>query len=265
MRQAALRIGMITPSSNTVLEPVTSALTRDLADVSVHFTRLRVTRISLDPQDTDQFAQEAFVRAAQLLADARVDVIAWHGTSGSWLGPDHDRQMCRAIEDATGIRATTATLALLAALEHCRTQRLGLLTPYTDDLAGAITGHYAARGFPVHAAHHFARTTNYDFALTTDGELDTAFDTLAARGCDTVAVVCTNLRAAHLAKRWEQRRPVTVVDSVAATLWQALRLAGDATPIQGYGRLLADLPPIAAAPAGPRHPHATPDAHHTQT
>jgi maleate isomerase len=38
-----VRIGILTPSSNTVLEPVTHEMTRGLNDVSVHFSRLRVT------------------------------------------------------------------------------------------------------------------------------------------------------------------------------------------------------------------------------
>lgn len=239
MQPAARRIGMITPSSNTVLEPVTFELAGAGQDVSVHFSRLRVTRISLDTADLEQFGQEAFVQAAELLSDAQVDVIAWNGTSGSWLGPEYDERVCRAITKATGRPATTSTLAILAALEVHGVSRLGLITPYEDEIADAIATNYAAQGFPVHAARHFGRTTNFDFALTTDEELDTAFVELAAQGCDAVAVVCTNIRAAHLAQGWETRTGLTVVDSVAATLWDALRRGGGRTPIQGYGALLA--------------------------
>ena len=35
------RVGMITPSLNTVLEPVTYALLADLPDVTAHFSRVR--------------------------------------------------------------------------------------------------------------------------------------------------------------------------------------------------------------------------------
>ncbi|MCM2388158.1 maleate cis-trans isomerase family protein [Streptomyces albipurpureus] len=251
MQPTARRIGMITPSSNTVAEPVTSDLARGLREVSLHVTRLRVTRISLAAADTEQFGEDAFVDAAGLLADARVDVIAWNGTSGSWLGPEYDRRVCGAMERATGGPATTSTLAVLAALQVCEVKRLGLLTPYTGDIVDAITVNYAAHGFPVRAGRHFGRTTNFDFALTTDDELDTAFEELAAQGCDAVAVVCTNLRAAHLARSWEARTGVTVIDSVAATLWDALRLSGGTTAIEGYGRLLA-------TPAG------TPEANSTE-
>ena len=41
------RLGMITPSSNTLLEPVTASLVGAFPEVSVHFTRIRVTEISL--------------------------------------------------------------------------------------------------------------------------------------------------------------------------------------------------------------------------
>ncbi len=242
MQPTARRIGMITPSSNTVVEPVTGELLTSRQDVSVHVTRLRVTSISLDPADTGQFGQDSFTDAARLLGDARVDVVAWNGTSGSWLGPGRDEHLCRAMEQVTDTPATTSTLAVLEALRTFEVRRLGLLTPYTRDVGDAIAAHYADHGFPVHAARHFGRTTNYDFALTTSAELDGAFDELAAADCDAVAVVCTNLRAAHLAAGWESRTGVLVVDSVAATLWQTLGLAGDTTPITGYGRLLAGPP-----------------------
>ncbi|CAI8057431.1 Glutathione hydrolase 2 [Geodia barretti] len=106
------RIGMITPSLNTVLEPVTYALLSDLPDVTAHFSRVRVTHISLGDDAASQFADEPMLAAARMLADARVHAICWNGTAGSWLGPDFDRRLCEAIARETGIPATSATLAL---------------------------------------------------------------------------------------------------------------------------------------------------------
>jgi maleate isomerase len=81
------RLGMIVPSSNTCVEPVTYQLIAAAgSDVSAHFTRLKVVRISLEAASTAQFATAPMRRAACLLADAHPDVIAWNGTSGSWLG-----------------------------------------------------------------------------------------------------------------------------------------------------------------------------------
>ena len=48
-------LGMLTPSSNTALEPLTSAMLGGLPEVSVHFGRFRVTEISLKDAALGQF------------------------------------------------------------------------------------------------------------------------------------------------------------------------------------------------------------------
>ena len=88
---------MLTPSSNTVLEPVSQAMLAGVPEVSVHFARFRVTEISLRDEASAQFQQARLLEAADLLADAKVDVIAWNGTSASWLGFDADRRLCEQI------------------------------------------------------------------------------------------------------------------------------------------------------------------------
>ena len=70
------RLGMITPSSNSVLEPVTSAMLHGVADITAHFSRFRVTEIALDAAALSQFDASAMLPAADLLADAKVDAIA---------------------------------------------------------------------------------------------------------------------------------------------------------------------------------------------
>ena len=92
-----MRLGMLTPSSNTVLEPVTAEILADRAGVTAHFSRLRVLQISLDGGSQAQFSHEPMLRAAELLADARVDSICWNGTSSGWLGFEQDRLLCEAI------------------------------------------------------------------------------------------------------------------------------------------------------------------------
>lgn len=42
-----IKLGMLTPSSNTALEPITSAMVSGLPNVSAHFSRFTVTEISL--------------------------------------------------------------------------------------------------------------------------------------------------------------------------------------------------------------------------
>src|SRR5947209_13033089 len=89
-----IRLGFLTPSSNTVLEPLTTAILDDLPEVTAHFSRFPVTEITLEEAARAQFEVTAISRAAELLAHARVDALAWSGTSSSWLGFDRDVELC---------------------------------------------------------------------------------------------------------------------------------------------------------------------------
>src|SRR5258708_19350140 len=128
------RVGMITPSSKSVLEPVTADILAGCSDVTAHFARLRVTEIALDAPALNQFDPGHMLPAAGLLADAKVGSIAWNGTSASWLGIARDQSLCAAIAAKTGIPATTSTLACLAPIALANSKRVGLVTPFTDDL-----------------------------------------------------------------------------------------------------------------------------------
>ena len=111
-----MSIGMLTPSSNTVLEPIMAARLADLPGASAHFSRFRVVAIDLGAASREQFDPAPVAAAAELLADARVEAICWNGTSGAWLGLDVDRALCGAVTARTGVPAATAPSALFEAL-----------------------------------------------------------------------------------------------------------------------------------------------------
>ena len=99
-------LGMLTPSSNTALEPITSAMLSGLPETSAHFSRFEVTEIALSPKALAQFDTDNILRAAELLAHAKVDVIGWNGTASGWLGFETDVKLCEQITAATGIPAS---------------------------------------------------------------------------------------------------------------------------------------------------------------
>ncbi len=53
---ASTRLGMLTPSSNTVLEPLTFSMLANQSDISAHFSRFRVLKISLEADSLDHFS-----------------------------------------------------------------------------------------------------------------------------------------------------------------------------------------------------------------
>jgi maleate isomerase len=218
------RLGMLTPSSNTVLEPVTMAMLADLPDVSAHFSRFRVTQIGLSEEDLDQFSHAEMIRAAELLGDANVDVIAWNGTSASWLGFEHDERLCDEIEDAIKIPGCTSVLAFREIFRRTGVRKVGLVTPYVDDVQQRIARNWAAAGFDCSAERHLGLSENFSFA-TVKEPIIAGMVRDVAEGCDAVAIVCTNLRGARLAAELEPEIGKPIYDSIAVTIWKCLQLA----------------------------------------
>ncbi|MBB6405537.1 aspartate/glutamate racemase family protein [Arthrobacter sp. AZCC_0090] len=236
------RIGMIVPSSNTCLEPQSYRILGDRQDVTIHFTRIPVTRIALDDSSDKQFDSAVMREAAALLATADVDVIAWNGTSGSWLGAAHDEALVREITEATGIPATTSTLAYLEAFKTFGTERIGMFTPYTGDVNDAVIESYAREGIKTVDHRHLNLSDNESFARVTDAEMLPGSLELAASNPDALIYLCTNLYGANITAEVEEATGVPVLDSVAVTLWHCLRLAGAPLLAPRWGRLLAELP-----------------------
>jgi maleate isomerase len=236
------RIGMITPSSNTMVEPITSAMTAPLIDsLSVHYTRIPVTRIALDQHSLDQFERAQMLTAARLLADARMDVICWNGTSGAWKGLDADRAICDAIMEETGVPATTGTLAQLEAFRAHGVRRYGLAVPYTEDVRDAIVRVYGEAGYECVRSAHLGISTNFEFA---EASLDALRDLIRradAPDAEAIVVVCTNLAAARVVEELERELGKPVHDSLVVSLWHPLRMLGWDAPIEGWGRLMREL------------------------
>ena len=255
---APLRIGMLTPSSNTVLEPYTAEILRPFgAEASVHFGRFRVTEISMSQGSQAQFDLAPVLDAASLLADARVDVIAWNGTSSAWLGLERDVELCREIEAATGIAATTTMLAYDRLFRAAGVTRIALVTPYLGEVQERIVANYARQGITVVAERHLEDRGNFSFCeYTPEAIADCVRDVAAARP-QMIAIVCTNFRGAPVVAALERECGIPIIDSVAITAFATARLVGlDTARITGWGRLfpefsqMTDLRPTQAFATG---------------
>jgi maleate isomerase len=234
----AVRLGMLTPSSNTTLEPVTMRMLAGLPEVSVHFSRFRVTEIALTDDALAQFDDQAILAAAELLAHARVDVIAWNGTSSGWLGFDADVRLCQRITATTGIPACTSMLALNEILAASGVRQFGLVTPYVDNVQRQIIANYAALGIACDTERHLEIQDNFAFAEVMPETLAGMIRTVAAEKPDAIGVVCTNLRAASLVAALEQELDIPVYDTIATVVWKSLKLAGvDPRRVTGWGRV----------------------------
>ena len=236
-------IGMLTPSSNTVLEPVTSRMLQPLPHVSAHFGRFRVTQIAMSAESNAQFGLDDIMRAVDLLGDARCQVIGWSGTSASWLGFHTDHDLCRTIEAAGRARACTSVLALNEVLQRSEARRIGLVTPYLPDVQARIIANYAAIDIDVVAETHWGLQDNFSFSTVQDDRIATAVRSAAAARPDAIVILCTNLGGAPLVPALEAELGIPIFDSVATVVWKALALCGeDPAALSAWGRLFGLAP-----------------------
>ena len=241
MRERKL-LGMLVPSSNTVLEPMCAAMLAGVTGVSAHFARFRVTEISLAAVALDQFQFQPMLDAASLLADAKVNSICWNGTSASWLGLESDRSLCAIIQARTGIGATSAVLALEQIFRQSGITRFGLVSPYLSDVQSQIIVKLRGDGFECVAERHSGLRDNFSFSNVTPEDLKIMVRDVARERPQAISVLCTNLRGAPLVEELEQEIGLPVYDSVAVALWGALRVAKvDPACIKGWGSLFRNI------------------------
>lgn len=234
------RIGMLTPSSNVVLEPITFEMVRGVPGTSVHFSRFKVTEIALSQQALGQFTVAPILAAAELLAHAKCDVIAWNGTSASWLGFESDETLVRQIEGATGVKAATCVLGYRELLGRLNVKKIGLVSPYTDDVQARIMANWTKAGLSFPAERHAGLADNFSFSTVTEAEIARDVRAVAAAGADCAVILCTNMRGATPCAELEPELGIPLLDSVTVTLWAALeRVGADKRPFLKWGRLFS--------------------------
>jgi maleate isomerase len=235
-------LGMLTPSSNTSLEPITTSMVAGLPEVSAHFSRFKVTEIALSNQALAQFNTDEILRAAELLAHAKVDCIGWNGTSSGWLGFEADLRLCEAIKAATGIQATTSMLALNEILERSNVTRLGYVTPYRDDVQARILENYRKLGIACQSERHLGLQDNFSFSEVPVAQLESMTRDVAKEKPDAIAIICTNLRAAPSVAKLERETGIPIYDTIATVVWKCLKLAGvDTRRVTGWGTLFQQV------------------------
>jgi maleate isomerase len=197
--------------------------------------RFRVTRLDRSAAALAQFAAGPILEAAALLRDAQVHALCLNATAACYTGMENDRALLREL----GPHSHTAMLALLEALRARGARRIGIVTPFLDEVQEATLRVLAEEGFEVAAERHFGDPGNFSFARFTEAEVEAALREVAGTpGLDALAVISTNLRGPRPAARLEAELGLPVYDTIATALWGALRRAGvDQARVRGWGSL----------------------------
>lgn len=233
-------MGQLTPSSNTVLEPICGSILAGVPDVTCHYSRFRVRQIALNAQADAQFDPVPILQAAELLADAQVQVICWNGTAAGWLGFDADERLCKQITDATGIAACTAVLSFNEIFQMTKVKRFGLVSPYLGNVQEAIIANYKKHGWECAAETHYEDKGNFSFSEYTEDQIAASIREVAKAKPDAITVYCTNLRGAPVVDALEKELGIPIYDSVAVCVWKSMKIVGaDPKRVKGWGRLFS--------------------------
>jgi len=149
-------VGMLTPQANTTVEPEFNLLWPD--GVAMINARLMSDGQSLGARLIDYFEQyEASLRQ---FANAPIGVAAAACTGASYLaGKEREAALVAGIEARHGHPFITAARAVVDALNALDARRIGLVSPYPDDLNAASIAYWGSHGFEV---ADVARTLNDD-------------------------------------------------------------------------------------------------------
>lgn len=118
-------------------------------------------------------------------------------------------------------------------------KKLGLVTPYLDDVQEKIVENYKEIGIEIGEGMeiHLRVVKNNDIAGVKEEILDGMVGHVVKGKVDAVTTFCTNLIAAQRVELWEKKHGVPVFDTVTTVVWDMLRDCGDAKGVKGWGMI----------------------------
>ncbi|ARP82993.1 hypothetical protein CAL12_20685 [Bordetella genomosp. 8] len=209
--------------------------------VSVHFTRMDASEgvgTHWGQEERNRRQAASVDECARLLAMVRPAVIVMAHTATSYtIGSEREAEIAARVEKSTGCRFITAFGSSLAALRELGVKRIGLATPYSEEITLIGKAHLEQHGISVVRYAHLRDCPNvyeetperaYTVARRADGEdVDAIF--LSGVGMPTLPAI----------QQLEDDLKKPVVSAAGCMMWNALRTAGVDHRQPGYGRLFA--------------------------
>ncbi len=230
------RIGLLVPSVNTVAEPEMNRMAPE--GVSCFAARMRNSRA--DFEDTVEMLKHV-ERAADELASAHADVVAFTCTAGSFVkGGKGEDDLKRLIEKTSHTTAVTTSGAVVAALKSLKVRKLVMATPYPEEINRLEKAFFEGKGFEVLAVKGLGITEAFKIGLEIPDHTYRFVKSLDSSQADAIFISCTNYRTIDIIERLEDDFKKPVVSSNQATFWSALRTVGCRESIHGFGELLRE-------------------------
>ena len=228
-------VGLLVLSSDQILE-IECRRVFERARVALHHTRL-FNDSEVTPETLAQMEGRLAGATELILPGVPLEVIGYGCTSGAMvIGEETVAERVREVRP--GVAVTTPMTAAVAAFEALGVRRIGLLTPYLDEINQTMRRHIDARGYQVTAMASFNEPDDTKVAgITLDSVMQAARQVGAPDAVDAVFVSCTNLRLLDGAAALEAELGKPVTSSNHALAWHCLRLAGIDDTLGEFGSL----------------------------
>ncbi|MGR3742592.1 MAG: maleate cis-trans isomerase family protein [Pseudooceanicola nanhaiensis] len=219
--------GLLTPQANTTAElevqilcpPGTAALT----------ARLTSDRPTMEDRLIDYVARMEDTIAR--FANAPLTAVGFACTGASYLvDPEEEARRLDAIAEARGVPVVTAANAIADALAELGARRIGIVSPYDDELHEAGMRYWAARGFEIGPVERLAgKDAAFHPIYALPGNASAAaLAAIDAGEVDAIVILGTGL--ATLGTLLEHAQPVPVLTPNLALAWRLLATV-EATPL----------------------------------
>ncbi len=217
------RLGLIVPSSNTVME--VDFYRRLPPQLTLHTARmhLKETTVAGESAMLDVYLPQAVTD----LATVHPEVVVFGCTSaGALRGTDYDARLCREIAERTGAEVVSVIAAVKEALRAAGAVKVGVVTPYIAALNDRIQSSLEHDGFEVVSITGMGITTNFAIATVEPAAIaDFALAGLCGQRIDAAFISCTNFRGLEASDLVTRRLKIPVVTSNGAALAAALAVA----------------------------------------
>lgn len=231
------RLGVVVPSVNTVVEPWFGSVCPE--GVGVFASRMLLDN-ALSPESIVRMDREEGMHAVKQLASCRPHAVAYCCTASSIVqGLEYDLHLQDEVAAGSGVPATTATQAILAALKVLGAGRIVATSPYAKEIDDAEHAFFESAGVRVASSACLGIRDAFELASPTPAQIAALVRRAWSPGADAILITCLNLWSHTVVDELEAEFGVPVVTSTQATLWRLLRIAGIDDRVPGYGRLLA--------------------------
>ena len=211
------RVGLLIPSSNTVMEV---DFYRHLpASATVHTGRMYMEATTVKGEE--EMLDDHCLPTAADVATAKPDLVVFGCTSaGALRGNAYDADLCRRISEVSGKPTVSVIESVRRKLTSLKVERVAVLTPYIEDLNVRIKASVEDDGIEVASIHGMGISVNFNLALVEPLEiLAFAREKLGTNpAVDALFISCTNYQAVATLPELKKLYDLPIVTSNQAAL-----------------------------------------------